>query len=108
MYYTTQVRAFICGTTRGCSMPRIKATQGDLLDAGITWFASRATTDFDGRDGRAYFTAHTITPKQRKTIAKWKNISVRKTMVPAGRKTVQSNVIILFDKCRVSATTPGP
>lgn len=80
-------------------MPRVKMTQGDLLDAGIVWFKSLPTTNFDGLHGRAYFLPHHLTPPQRKAVIKWKNTAIRRTHIPTSHgKTAETHIIIIYDK----------
>lgn len=80
-------------------MPRVKMKQADMLDAGIIWFDSRKTTNFDGLNGHAYFLPHQLTPAQRKAVTKWKNTTIRRTRIPTSTgKTAESHIIIIYDK----------
>ena len=80
-------------------MPRVKMNQADMLDAGITWFASRNTTNFDGLDGRAYFLTHNLTKSQRKAVTCWKNTAIRITSIPGEKgKPHKRNIVIIYDK----------
>lgn len=80
-------------------MPRVKMNQADMLDAGITWFASRNTTNFDGLDGRAYFLTHNLTKAQRKAVTRWKNTAIRNTSIPGEKgKPSKCHIVIIYDK----------
>ena len=80
-------------------MPRAKMNQADLVDAGIVWFASRNTSDFDGLDGRAYFLTHNLTKAQRKEVRRWKNTAIRNTALPDEKgKPSKCHVVIIYDK----------
>lgn len=80
-------------------MPRVKMSQADLVDAGITWFASRNTSNFDGLDGRAYFLTRNLTKAQHKTVTKWKNVAIRTTSLPDEKgKPRKFHIIIIYDK----------
>lgn len=80
-------------------MPRVKMNQVDLLDAGITWFATRNTTNFDGLGGRAYFLTHPLTIAQRKEVRRWKNTAIRSTALSHEKgKRTKCYVVIIYDK----------
>ena len=80
-------------------MPRLKMNQADMLDAGITWFATRTTTNFDGLEGRAYFLTHPLTIVQRKEVRRWKNTAIRSTALPDEKgKHTKCHVVIIYDK----------
>lgn len=80
-------------------MPRVKMTRGDLLDAGIVWFKSLPTTNFDGLHGWSYFLPQHLTPPQRKAVIKWKNTAIRRTRIPTSNgKTTETHIIIIYDK----------
>lgn len=80
-------------------MPRVKMNQADMLDAGITWFSSRNTTNFDGLYGRAYFLTHNLTKAQRKAVTRWKNTAIRTTSIPGERgKPQKCHIVIIYDK----------
>lgn len=80
-------------------MPRLKMNQADMLDAGITWFATRTTTNFDGLDGRAYFLTRTLTEAQRKAVTRWKNTAIRFTHLPDEKgKSHKCHVVIIYGK----------
>ena len=80
-------------------MPRVKMNQADMLDAGITWFASRNTTNFDGLYGRAYFLTHNLTKAQRKAVKRWKNTAIRNTSIPGEKgKPQKCHIVIIYDK----------
>lgn len=80
-------------------MPRVKMNQADLIDEGITWFASRNTSNFDGLDGRAYFLTRNLTKAQHKAVTKWKNVAIRITSLPDEKgKPRKSHIIIVYDK----------
>ena len=91
-------------------MPRVKMNQADMLDAGITWFASRTTTNFDGLDGRAYFLTRNLTKSQRKAVTSWKNTAIRTTSMPGENgKPHKCHIVIIYDKIipRKRGITPG-
>lgn len=80
-------------------MPRVKMNQADMLDAGITWFATRSTSNFDGLDGRAYFLTHALTNAQRKAVRRWKNTAIRSTALTDEKgKPSKCHVVIIYDK----------
>ena len=80
-------------------MPRAKMNQADLIDAGITWFATRNTTNFDGLDGRAYFLTQNLTKAQRNAVRRWKNTAIRNTALPDEKgKPSKCHVVIIYDK----------
>lgn len=80
-------------------MPRVKMNQADMLDAGITWFDSRNTTNFDGLYGRAYFLNHMLTKSQRKAVTRWKNTAIRITSIPGEKdKPRKCHIVIIYDK----------
>lgn len=80
-------------------MPRVKMNQADMLDAGIAWFASRTTTNFDGLDGRAYFITRMLTKAQRNAVTRWKNTAIRITNIPDEKgKPRKYHIVIIYDK----------
>ena len=80
-------------------MPRVKMNQADMLDSGITWFASRNTTNFDGLYGRAYFLNCMLTKAQRKAVKRWKNTAIRTTSIPGEKgKPSKCHIVIIYDK----------
>ena len=80
-------------------MPRVKMNQADMLDAGIEWFASRNTTNFEGLYGRAYFLNRMLTKAQRKAVTRWKNTAIRTTSIPGEKgKTSKCHIVIIYDK----------
>ncbi len=80
-------------------MPRVKMNQADMLDAGIEWFASRNTTNFDGLYGRAYFLTHNLTKAKRKAVTRWKNTAIRTTSIPGEKgKPRKCHIVIIYDK----------
>lgn len=80
-------------------MPRVKMNQADMLDAGIEWFASRNTTNFEGLYGRAYFLNRMLTKSQRKAVTRWKNTAIRTTSIPGEKgKPSKCHIVIIYDK----------
>lgn len=80
-------------------MPRVKMNQADMLDAGITWFASCNTSNFDGLYGRSYFLTHNLTKAQRKAVTRWKNTAIRTTSIPGEKgKPRKCHIVIIYDK----------
>lgn len=80
-------------------MPRVKMKQADMLDAGIAWFVSRNTTNFDGLDGRAYFLVRNLTRAQRKAVTRWKNTAIRRTTMPDEKgKLRKCHIVIIYNK----------
>lgn len=80
-------------------MPRVKMNQADMLDAGIEWFASRNTTNFEGLYGRAYFLNRLLTKSQRKAVTRWKNTAIRTISIPGEKgKPSKCHIVIIYDK----------
>ena len=80
-------------------MKRIKLTLTDLINTGITYYNFRRIKFSSGERGWSYYLDKPLTDSQTKWLLQWKNV-VLGTRTYVYAPEIQSNIIVILDKCR--------